>query len=163
MNLYLVRHGESGKSLADMKQDTKRSLTSEGRKEVEEIADSIVRLGVKFDEIATSPLPRAIETARIIAKRQRKAKLLVWDELKPEGDRRAMLSRLAKMGHESEVLLVGHEPYLTSVVADLMGARPKTILLKKAGLVRVRVTSFAPSVKGELRWLLSPRVLKAVS
>jgi phosphohistidine phosphatase len=163
MNLYLARHGEAGKSMADAKRDTKRPLTSEGRKEVEEIADSIVRLGVRFDEIATSPLPRAIETARIIAKRQKKAKLLVWDELSPEGDRRAMLSRLAKMGHESEVLLVGHEPYLTSVVADLMGARPGTILLKKAGLVRVRVTSFVPSAKGELRWLLSPRVLKAIS
>lgn len=163
MNLYLARHGESGKSMADAKKDTKRPLTSEGRKEVEEIADSIVRLGARFDEIATSPLPRAIETARIIAKRQKKAKLLVWDELSPEGDRRVMLSRLAKMGHESEVLLVGHEPYLTSVVADLMGARPGTILLKKAGLVRVRVTSFAPSAKGELRWLLSPRVLKAIS
>jgi phosphohistidine phosphatase len=163
MNLYLARHGESGKSMADAKRDSKRPLTSEGRKEVEEIADSIVRLGVKFDEIATSPLPRAIETARIIAKRQKKAKLLVWDELSPEGDRRAMLSRLAKMGHESEVLLVGHEPYLTSVVADLMGAGPGTILLRKAGLVRIRVTSFAPSAKGELRWLLSPRVLKAIS
>ncbi len=146
-----------------MKRDNGRSLTSEGRKEVEEIADSIGSLGVEFDDIASSPLPRAKETAQIIARRQKKAKFLVWDELRPEGDRRAMLSRLAKMGHESEVLLVGHEPYLTSVVADLMGARSGTILLKKAGLVRVRVTSFAPSVKGELRWLLSPRVLKSVS
>lgn len=147
----------------DVKRDNERSLTNEGRKEVEEIAASIERLGLEFDEIASSPFPRAKETAQIIAKRQKKAKLLVWDELRPDGDRRAMMSRLAKMGHESEVLLVGHEPYLTSVVADLMGANPGTILLKKAGLVRVRVTSFAPSAKGELRWLLSPRVLKAVS
>lgn len=163
MDLYLARHGESGRALADVKRDKERPLTSAGRREVEEIADSIERLGVEFDEIATSPLPRAKETAQIIAKRQKKAKLLVWDELKPEGDRRAMLSRLAKMGHESVVLLVGHEPYLTNVVADLMGAKPGTMLLKKAGLVRVRVTSFTPSAKGELRWLLSPRVLKAVS
>jgi phosphohistidine phosphatase len=163
MDLYLARHGESGKSMADMKRDVKRSLTSEGREEVEEVAYSIAGLGLKFDEIATSPLPRALETARIIAKRQKKAKLLVWDELKPEGDRKAMLSRLAKLGHESEVLLVGHEPYLTSVLADLIGARPGTILLKKAGLARVKVTSFAPSPRGELRWLLSPGVLKAIA
>jgi phosphohistidine phosphatase len=162
MDLYLVRHGESGRSLADVKRDKERSLTSEGRKEVEEIADCIKRLGVEFDEIATSPLPRAKETAQIIATCQKKAKLSMWDELRPEGDGRAMLSRLAKMGHESKVLLVGHEPYLTSAVADLMGARSGTILLKKAGLIRLRVTSFAPSAKGELRWLLSPRVLKAV-
>lgn len=163
MDLYLVRHGESGKSLADVKRDKERSLTSEGRKEVEEIAASIDGLGVEFDEIASSPLPRAKETAQIIAKRQKKAKLLLWDELMPEGDRRAMMSRLAKMGHGSAVLLVGHEPYLTSVVADLTGAKPGTMLLKKAGLVRIRVTSFTPNATGELRWLLSPRVLKAVS
>ena len=162
MDLYLVRHGESGSSLADIRRDNERSLTSEGREEVEKVADSIGRLGVEFDEIATSPLPRAKETAQIIAKYQKKARLSVWDELRPEGDRRAMLSRLARMGHGSEVLLVGHEPYITSVVADLMGAKPGTMLLKKAGLIRVRVTSFAPSAKGELRWLLSPRILKAV-
>ena len=138
-------------------------MTTAGREEVEEIADSIERLGVEFDEIASSPLPRAKETAQIIAKRQTTSKLQMWDELRPEGDRQAILSQLAKMGHESAVLLVGHEPYLTDMVADLMGAKRGSILLKKAGLIRVRVTSFAPSAKGELRWLLSPRVLKAVS
>ena len=146
-----------------MKRDLERSLTSTGRKEVEKISESIERLGVEFDEIASSPLPRAKETAQIIAKRQKKAKFLVWDELGPEGDRRAMLARLAKMGHEHKVLLVGHEPYLTNVVAEVIGARAGTVLLKKAGLVRVKVTAFVPSAKGELRWLLSPRVLKAVS
>jgi phosphohistidine phosphatase len=163
MDLYIVRHGESGRSLADSKRDNERTLTTAGREEVEEIADSIERLGVEFDEIASSPLPRAKETAQIIAKRQTTSKLQMWDELRPEGDRQAILSQLAKMGHESAVLLVGHEPYLTDMVADLMGAKRGSILLKKAGLIRVRVTSFAPSAKGELRWLLSPRVLKAVS
>jgi len=163
VDLYIVRHGEAGKSLADLKRDNERSLTSAGKDEVEEIADSLGRLGVEFDEIAFSPLPRTKETAQIIAKRQKKAKLLMWDELRPEGDRLGVMSRLAKLGHESEVLVVGHEPYLTRMVADLMGARPGTILLKKAGLVRIRVTSFAPSAKGELRWLLSPKVLKAIS
>jgi len=163
MDLYIVRHGESGKSIVDLKRDNERSLTSAGRKEVEQIADSIERLGVEFDEIVSSPLPRAKETARIIEKHQKKAKLQVWEELRPEGNRQQVMSRLAKLGHQSEVLLVGHEPYLTSVVGDLIGARPGTILLKKAGLVRVRVTSFVPSAKGELRWLLSPRVLKAVA
>jgi phosphohistidine phosphatase len=163
MDLYIVRHGESGRSLADLKRDNERSLTSAGRKEVEEIADSIERLGVQFDEMASSPLPRAKETAQIIAKRQKKVKLQLWDELRPEGDRQAAISQLTKKGHESTVLLVGHEPYLTSLVTDMTGARPGSILLKKAGLIRVRVTSFVPSAKGELRWLLSPRVLKAIS
>ena len=163
MDLYILRHGESGQSLADAKRNNERSLTTAGRKEVEEIAESIERLGVEFDEIAFSPLPRAKETARIVAKRQKRAKLQMWDELRPEGDRRATFSRLARMGHDAEILIVGHEPYLTGIVAELMGARPGAILLKKAGLVRIRVTSLSPGAKGELRWLLSPRVLKAIS
>ena len=34
------------------------------------------------------------------------------------------------------------------------------IILKKAGLSRIKITSTVPKFKGELRWLLTPRILK---
>jgi hypothetical protein len=34
------------------------------------------------------------------------------------------------------------------------------ISLKKAGLVKIRVISLTPNISGELRWLLTPRILK---
>jgi hypothetical protein len=32
--------------------------------------------------------------------------------------------------------------------------------LKKAGLAKIRVISLTPNISGELRWLLTPRILK---
>jgi hypothetical protein len=37
------------------------------------------------------------------------------------------------------------------------------IILKKAGLSRIKITSTVPKFKGELRWLLTPRILKKLS
>jgi hypothetical protein len=34
------------------------------------------------------------------------------------------------------------------------------IVLKKAGLAKIRITSLIPEISGELRWLLTPRLLK---
>lgn len=159
MDLFILRHGEAGNSLPAAKRDWDRSLTDQGREEMETIAVSIRKLGVRFDRILSSPLPRAKETAEIVKKRQGKVKVELLDELRPEGDKSALTSRLAKLGHDPKVLIVGHEPYLTAFVAAMTGTREGGILLKKGGLIRIRVTSFSPTAKGELRWLLSPRVL----
>jgi phosphohistidine phosphatase len=37
------------------------------------------------------------------------------------------------------------------------------IVLKKAGLARLGITSFQPRIRGELRWLLTPKHLKKVA
>jgi hypothetical protein len=36
------------------------------------------------------------------------------------------------------------------------------INLKKAGLTKIRVISLNPNISGELRWLLTPRILKSL-
>jgi phosphohistidine phosphatase len=159
LDLYILRHGEAGNSLPTPQRDRDRSLTSQGREEVETIAESMRKLGLKFDRIISSPLPRAEETAEMVAKTQKKVKVETWDELRPEGDKSALKSKLAALGHDRKVLIVGHEPYLTALVATMTGTREGAIMLKKGGLIRIRVTSFSPTAKGELRWLLSPRIL----
>ena len=164
MNLYVLRHGEAGKSFNVAAKDGRRSLTEEGRKEVRRVAASLRVLGVHFDSIVSSPLSRATETAELVATETNpRVKVELWDELKPEGDKRRFYARLARLGRESSVLIVGHEPYLSSLIADIVDARGARLVLKKAGLARVNVTVLGPDVKGELRWLLSPRVLKKIT
>ena len=34
---------------------------------------------------------------------------------------------------------------------------------KKAGLGKIRVISLTPNISGELRWLLTPRILKSLA
>jgi phosphohistidine phosphatase SixA len=61
-------------------------------------------------------------------------------------------------------LVVGHEPYLSGMIGELItGSRQVRIILKKAGVAKVNVTSFLPKPSGELRWLMTPRQLKKVA
>ena len=84
-----------------------------------------------------------------------------WDELRPEGNRLDLFRRLSKMRQDADVLLVGHEPYLSNVIGEIIsGNLASRIAIKKGGLAKVQITSFAPKPSGELRWLLTPRQLK---
>ncbi len=162
MNIFFLRHGEAGKRVAVPSKDLDRSLTESGKTEIAKIARSIKRLDVELDKIVTSPLPRARETAEIVTKFQKKSgKVELWDELRPEGNRTELFQRLAKLRQDSELLIVGHEPYLSTAIGDLIsGNSSARIVLKKGGLARVDMTSFHPKPSGELRWLLSPKLLK---
>ncbi len=162
VDLYVLRHGEAGKRLAAGSKDSERALTVAGAKEVEEIAGALAKLGVKPGIVATSPLARARQTALIVAKKLRiKNRLEDWDELKPEGSRAKLYERLARFKPDASVMVVGHEPYLSTLVSELAfdGIRGR-VAMKKAGLARVDVVSLRPRPKGELRWLLTPKVMK---
>lgn len=165
MDLYLFRHAEAGKRLPARARDIERSLTAEGKEELEDVARSLARLKIKPDNIVSSPLKRSRETADIVAKAlKERGKVEIWDELKPEGSKLELFKRLSKLKPESTVLCIGHEPYLSQAINEVMGHQgPPRILLRKCGLARLSVKAFNPKVEGELRWLLTPRLLKRMS
>jgi phosphohistidine phosphatase len=161
-----MRHGEAGKRLAAGGKDSERSLTVMGQKEVQEVARALSWLDEKIDLVVTSPLKRSAQTAQIVAKelKLKKGAVEEWDELKPEGNRAALLRKLSQFKQESSVLVIGHEPYLSTMISEIVsGTSSGGIVLKKAGLARIGVTSLRPKVKGELRWLLTPRHLKKMA
>ncbi len=164
MDLIILRHGEAGKSLEAASRDAERALTVSGRKEVEEVAEGLARLKVEVDYIATSPLKRAKETAFIAAKVFKKDDLVeMWDELKPESETADLYRRLSKLKRDSGVLLVGHEPYLSGMIGELVsGTRQARIILKKAGVAKVEISTFEPKASGDLRWLMTPRQMKKI-
>lgn len=148
--------------------DMERALTATGKEEVEEVGEAMSELGLKFDVVATSPLKRAKDTAAIVNRAMnRKAEVEEWHELSPEGNRDALYRRLGKLRSTSAVLCVGHEPYLTSAINDIAGGGSEKgvvrIVLKKAGLARLKVTGFSPKISGELRWLLTPKQIRRMA
>jgi phosphohistidine phosphatase len=174
MQLYLLRHGDAGKSLAAAKISSvdpsgiDAPLTVRGRKDIEITARSLKVLKLKFTAIITSPLKRASQTAKITAKIMGAEKeLSIYNELAPEGDRLKLYHRLSVFSQESSVLIIGHEPYLTNLICDMVlknkGRPVGTINLKKSGLAKIRVISLSPNPRGELRWLLTPRLLRSLS
>jgi len=165
MELFILRHAEAGKSLSTQTRDAERSLTAEGKEELEDVARSLSRLKIKPDHIVSSPLKRARETADGVAKAlKQRGKVEIWDELKPEGSKQELYKRLSKLKQESTVLCIGHEPYLTQAINEIMGHQGASkMVLRKCGLARVSIKAFNPKMDGELRWLLTPRLLKRMS
>jgi phosphohistidine phosphatase len=165
MDLFVLRHAEAGKRLPAQARDAERSLTAEGKEELEDVARALSRLKIRPDHIVTSPLKRSRETATAVAKALKgRDKVEVWDELKPEGSKEAFYKRLSRLKPESVVLCIGHEPYLTQAINDLMGHQGHPmIVLRKCGLARLSIKSFIPKAEGELRWLLTPRLLRRMS
>jgi len=62
------------------------------------------------------------------------------------------------------VLIVGHEPYLSTLISEVISLTDETssrIVLKKAGLAKMKITSYSSQIiHGELEWLLTPQLMK---
>jgi phosphohistidine phosphatase len=160
MDLLILRHGEANQN-SNLTGDFKRSLTMEGKQEIVEIANGLKSLEVEIDTILTSPLLRSKQTAEIVAKSLKyKSKIEEIDSLKPEGNRLEFYSLLSKFKQDSVVLAIGHEPYLSEMIGEAISKSECQIDLKKGGLARVRILSTHPKIKGNLRWLLTPKHLK---
>lgn len=160
LDLFILRHGESAKRLG--RNNGLRSLTFAGHREVEEIATSFKELEIKFDFIVTSPIKGAHQTALIVAKiLNQEKKIQDWNELRPEGNRQELYQKLSQLRQQSSLLLVGHGPYLIGMIYDILfGGKSGQIVLKKTGLARIAITTYVPRLKGELKWLLTPTLIK---
>jgi len=149
MQLYFLRHGE-----ADWpgwtKPDDERPLTDFGKKEAGQVAKFLNRLKVKPDLIVTSPLPRALQTAKAAAE-QLKAKLRQDEALEP-GFGISELGAVLKRHRSKVLMLVGHEPDFSSVISALTGGFVK---MSKAGVARVDIDP--ETEKGRLLWLFPPK------
>jgi phosphohistidine phosphatase len=165
MELFVLRHGEAGKSIPSGSSDSKRPLTVTGERELIVISKALRKMGVKLDVILTSPLQRARQTADIVAKEfKAQDKIRQLRELSPEGNKKALYKNLSSFKEGTSILLVGHNPYLSEMVSEIVTDEKSLLLdLKKGGLVRIRVTARAPKLKGELRWLITPRLSRLIS
>lgn len=176
MKLYILRHGEVGKRPLPGSKSSEKPLTVAGEREVQEVSRAVMELGLKFDVIASSPLKAAYQTAEIVSsawsqlKAKDKGKNIMtgnniekWDELKPEGKRELLWKRLSNINSHSSILIVGHEPQIGEMISEIMlaGHDDKgNIRLKKCGLAKVEILSFKPRIKGQLDWLITPKMLK---
>lgn len=163
MELYLLRHGKAQEHATTISGDAKRQLTEVGKKELEVIAKAIKNLEIEVDDIFSSPLTRAKQTAEIVKKylNNNKNSIKIWTELKPEIDTEKTISKLSALKPDSSVLLVGHEPHLTSLIAMIVSNDSSLdILLKKGGLVHIRCNVMKNTVSGSLRSIMTPKQLK---
>jgi phosphohistidine phosphatase len=120
---------------------------NEGTTDVTRVAEWLNDLGVEFDAIITSPLKRAQQSASIVSKIfNSENNLMNWEEPQPGRNRIEFYRKLSSeqlFKQESVVLVVGHEPYLSSLISDIISEANASshVVLKKAGLAKIRITS----------------------
>ena len=155
MQLYFLRHGLADWPDWDAAQDHLRPLTKEGLKKMKAEAKTLVRLGVKFDAILSSPYTRALQTADIVAG-QFGQEVTEEAHLAPGFNLERLQAIVTRYPTAQALLLVGHEPTFSSTITALIGGG--RITLKKGALARIEITSFDP-LSGDLLWLLQPKTL----
>jgi phosphohistidine phosphatase len=141
--IYLLRHGDAEDGDGD---DAARRLTAKGERQARAAGGALAALGVELDACLTSPKLRAEETARIACEA-----LSIEPETAAEL-RGGGFDATALAAGRGEVLLVGHEPDLSSEIARLSGGRAK---MRKGGLAALDGST--------LMALLRPRELARIA
>ncbi len=166
MNLYFMRHGiAENRSSGKSSDDRQRPLTPKGTKRIQKEAKGLVRLALTFDRILTSPLERARQTAKIVAQAlQLEGRLAEIEQLAPDQSVQDLLSGLSAYGNDKNILLVGHEPLLSSTVAFLLSEKAAAhIQLKKGGLCCLQLDGVRPKKAAVLLWALTPKQLRLLA
>lgn len=162
MMLYVLRHGEA-EAASENGEDAARRLTSRGRDRMRAAAVGMRALKLRFDAIVTSPLVRAAETAEIVAVCCGCSDPPhVLDALSGVTPPNELASALAPFAHNENVLVVGHEPQLGSLVSVLLtgSANGFHVKLKRGGCVALELPNHFERGGAELRWMMTQRQLR---
>jgi phosphohistidine phosphatase len=150
--LWFFRHGEAEPH--DARPDPERRLTARGEEQSRAAGRALAALEISFQVVLTSPLVRALDTARLACE-ELGGEPVVDESLAYGFDIDDALALATAAGEDKRVLLVGHNPDFEQVVDELTGA---TIDLKKGGVAAVRRHGRG----GELIVLMRPRELKRI-
>lgn len=158
MDVFILRHGKAedpGHGITD----AERKLTRKGHDEMIAVADWMAAQGLAFDLIAASPLVRAQETAAIVADVLGvPERLVTWKVLVPGGNPDTVCHEIGKHADPGAVLLVGHEPLLSSLIGRIIaGDSGAGIIMTKGSLAKIRNFSFAAHPSGDLHWLVTAK------
>lgn len=160
MQLLLLRHGIATSGVPD----ASRALSPAGRERTQAVLQRLVGLDLLAGALYTSPLLRALQTAELAVAAGLAPALQLAPALAPGADALAwLLPQLAgaQVTGVTRLALVGHEPDLSGLAAQLIGAPPASLQLKKAGVILLGWPLAGSPAAGTatLQALLSPKLL----
>ena len=152
--LFVMRHGPAEDD-SPSGHDFDRALTAPGRERVVRVAQELERQRKMPRVILSSPLVRALQTAELVAQIVRPTEpVRVRREIAPGGDLRGLLFELVRAGTPG-VMVVGHEPDVSSVVAGVLSAGFADAF-QKAMVVGLHAVEGRPIARS---FVLDPRTL----
>ncbi|HCY14542.1 MAG: histidine phosphatase family protein [Curvibacter sp. GWA2_64_110] len=153
MDLVLWRHAEAQDWVPGCN-DLERSLTPRGEKQAARMAAWLDRQLPEGTRVLVSPARRAEQTALALG---RKYKLR--DEIAPDGSV-AQLLELVQWPHgRATTLVVGHQPVLGQVIAQLLGMQASECAVRKGAVWWLRHRQREGAAQTVLLTVQSPEVL----
>src|SRR4249919_3381162 len=134
MELYLLRHAHAGDPGLWDGPDALRPLSEKGERQADRLGRYLSGLGVAPDAVITSPKVRAVRTAELVALHLA-VPVGVDDRLGGEVTLAGLGELLHDAGDPQKLLLVGHDPDFSELVAVLVGAL--RIPMRKGTLARI--------------------------
>jgi phosphohistidine phosphatase len=162
MRLLVVRHAIAVPHGTPGVADHDRPLTPEGEAKFREAAQGLARILDAPDALLTSPWLRARQTAAIAAE--------AWEGPQPKltpalasGSFEEQARVLDEYPDDATVAIFGHEPWVSELVARLLGTRASDRLTFKKGGVALLDVPGRLSEGGSLVLYLSPKLLRKLA
>ncbi len=158
MQLILMRHATAEQRGPGWPDDSLRPLTRAGERKHRLISKALRRMGIRFDELVSSPLVRARQTAEITARVYRwKGEIVETDALGHAFSIPHVCEFLAGRDPNAAVLAVGHEPDLSALAARLLHPSGDVeIAFKKSGVLGLDLPEGPRAGSGVLLYFLKP-------
>lgn len=168
MDVIVIRHGIAldGNAARELGlSDPERPLTDQGKRHVRAAAAGLraTLSGLPIDDILTSPLLRARQTAEILAGYLDDPPVDEAPVLAPPVDMARLDDWLRQHFGDHRVMLVGHEPDLATWTSwSLTRRRDRVLAFRKAGAALLEFPGAPEGGTGTLRWLLTASQLRTL-
>jgi phosphohistidine phosphatase len=162
MIVYFVRHANAGQTLQNPTRDARRPLDQTGIEQATSMGRVLAGADVQVDEVISSPLKRATQSASLIANELGfDGKIAYSTVLSKETDFEQFRQLLKKHSRSEAIMLVGHNPSLSRYLSLVLtaGASDQMTQLKKGSVARVEIDSRNRAV---LHWCLTPKLVRSV-
>jgi phosphohistidine phosphatase len=155
--IHLVRHAHAGDALRWDGPDSARPLTRKGHRQATALGVFLAAAGVRPERIISSPKVRARETADIVGAALGLEPVLD-DRLAVDCDLAELDELLGEAGVR-DVMVVGHDPYLSELLAELLGSTDQP--MPKGAIATIDIERPLQRGMGTLRWFVPPGLLPA--
>lgn len=162
MDIYFLRHASAGEPKLNPAKDDERKLDKEGIEQCHAVGRALAALDVTMDAVIASTLPRAGETAQIVAEEiGHESKVLTDAALKPGATYDDFQELLQRQSGKDAIMVVGHNPSMTEFLNKMLfgNSAPDALELKKAAIAKVEKDGRNQAI---LKWCMPPKVVRAI-
>lgn len=159
MKLYLMRHAIAvPRGAPGFSKDSERPLTLDGREKLYAVSQGLKKLELNWDLILSSPYLRAKQTAQVVAEVFGMPNLVKETfVLTPRHSTKELVAAIQEMPPAKSLLLVGHEPSLSTHLSHLLAGHERCRFdFKKAGIAALEFEGFPKIGEATFLWMMAP-------